>query len=138
MQDFFSRVLQSSEHFAGSRNYWNCSVSAWPSFRRHFRCNMRKECVNEEDEIQCPYSYCSHGGVRIDRRCFFYVLKNEPVSWFGAQRECRLMGASLASLTSLHTWNGVMTWLHLDSRWRDGLKFMHVGLTSAPQGLPYM
>ena len=98
-------VFQSSQaRVANTSNSWNCSVPHWPRFRRHFRCNMRQECANEEDEIQCPYSYCRHGGVRLDGLCFFYVVKDEGISWLEAQRECRLMGANLASLSSFRKW----------------------------------
>ena len=50
---------------------WNCSVPHWPRFKRHFRCNMRLECANEEDEAECPYSFCDHGLVRTYRHCYF-------------------------------------------------------------------
>ena len=136
-----SRVLQPSEvpgRLAGTNSPWNCSVQHWPHFQRHFRCNMRQECVNKEDEIQCPYSSCDHGGVRIKRYCYFYVVSNVSLSWLQAQLECRLMGARLASLSSLHKWNGVMTWLSWRQGWRDRDALMYVGLTSVPQGMPYM
>ena len=134
-------VLQSSElpqRLAGTNNTWNCSVRHWPRFQRHFRCNMRQECAHGEDETECPYSYCSHGGVRIDRHCYFYVVNDVGLTCREAQRECGLMGANLASLTSLGSWNGVMTWLHLHSLWKDGDTYTNIGLTSAQPALPYM
>ena len=99
---------------------------------------MRQECAKEEDETECPYSSCEHGGVRIHHDCYFIVVNNVGMTWLQAQRECRLKGAQLASLSSLAKWNGVMTWLHWHSQWRDGGKVMFVGFKSAPQGLPFM
>ena len=131
-------LLQPSEIPEQLAGIWNCSVSQWPRFKRHFRCNMRQECANGEDETECPYSHCDHGGVRIDRHCYFYVVNNVGITWLEAQRECRLKGAQLASLSSLDRWNGVMTWLRWRSQWRDGGMVMYVGLTSAPPGLPFM
>ena len=137
--------FETPERLAGILNYgqritWNCSVPHWPRFQRHFRCNMRQECANEEDETECPYSSCEHGGVRIHHACYFYVVNNVGMTLIEGKRECRFKRAQLASLSSLAKWNGVMTWLHWRNQWRDpfGEKFMFVGLKSAPQGLPFM
>ena len=141
----FCCVLQSSEiphHIEGTSSTWNCSVQLWPSFRRHFRCNMRQECANREDEIECPYSYCSQGGLLIDHRCYFHPKRYIHLSWFDAQQQCRLLGANLASLTSLRQWNGVMTWLNLRPQalilGRRISLCAVAGLKSAPQRLPFV
>ena len=127
--------FKTPQHLEGT---WNCSVPHWPRFQRHFRCNMRRECANEEDETECPYSSCEHGGVRIDHACYFYVENNWSITWLEAQHECRLKGAQLASMSSLSKWHRVMAWLHWRSQWRDGGMAMFVGLKSASQGLPFM
>ena len=127
--------FETPQHLAGT---WNCSVPHWPRFQRHFRCNMRQECANEEDETECPHSSCEHGGVRIEHDCYFYVVHNIGITWFEAQRKCRLKGAQLASLSSPAKWNGIMTWLRWRTQWRRRINGMFVGLKSAPQGLPFM
>ena len=122
------------ERLSGS-NTWNCSMPHWWRFKRHFRCNLRQECVNGEDEVQCPYSPCSHGGVSIAHHCYFYVKRY--VTWLTAQRECRKLGAYLASLASPREWIDVLSWLRLVMRfnWKSR---MHIGLMPAPPNLPYM
>ena len=108
-------LLQSSEipeRVAGN-NTWNCSVPFWPHFQRHFRCNLRQECVNGEDEVLCPYSTCRHGGVSFAGHCYFMVSSDSEVPWIEAQQGCRKVGAYLASLTSPGEWSDVMSWLHL-------------------------
>ena len=92
---------------------WNCSVPHWPRFRRHFRCNLRQDCASGEDEVQCPYSPCEHGGVSFQDQCYFFMENYNNVSWGLAQVECRKVGAYLASLTTHREWTDVMNWLHL-------------------------
>ena len=129
--------LQTSEiplRLAGKAT-WNCSVPHWPRFQRHFRCNLRQECINREDEVQCPYSPCSHGGVSIAGHCYFVVTldRNEGVKWSEAVVECRKVGAYLATLTSYEEWSVVMFWLD-----RAGHTNVHIGLRFSSPSLPSM
>ena len=117
---------------------WNCSVPHWPRFQRHFRCNMRQECADENDESECPYSFCDHRGIRVDRHCYFYVENDVRISWFEARHECHLKGAKLASLSSLGKWNSVMTWLHWHPPRSEKSRYLAIGMTSTPPGLPFM
>jgi hypothetical protein len=34
---------------------WNCSVPHWAELKRHFPCNLQKDCEGGEDEVDCPY-----------------------------------------------------------------------------------
>ena len=124
-----------------SNNTWNCSVPLWPHFKRHFRCNLRQECFNGEDEVQCPYSSCRHGGVSFHGHCYFIFEPDTRLTWFEARQECRKTRAYLASLTSAGEWSDVMTWLHLRStRLKAGLgiKRIYIGLATTTPNLPYM
>ena len=118
------------------KNTWNCSVPHWPRFQRHFRCNLRQECVQGEDEIQCPYSR-SQEGVSFGHRSYFFVTRGDDVSWAEGQSECRKAGAHLASLTSPRIWSDVMSWLHLGLPWLTFYR-VYIGLKSVPPSLPYM
>ena len=115
---------------------WNCSVSHWPLFQRHFRCNLRQECASGEDEVQCPYSPCSHGGVNLQSHCYFIVASEKGYVWTEAQQECRKAGGSLASLASVREWNDVMSLLHFDTTRHETR--MAVGLASTAPDLPFM
>ena len=137
-----SPVLQASEipeRLAGTTT-WNCSVPQWPRFRRHFRCDLHQDCASGEDEVQCSYSPCEHGGVSFHSHCYFIMLTNKSISWGEAYNECRKVGAYLASLTTRREWTDVMYWLHLAVPWllwtRD--KLIYVGILDAPASLPHM
>ena len=137
----FSSLLQSSE-IPGrlANNTWNCSVQHWPRFQRHFCCNLRQECVSGEDEVQCPFSPCSHGGVSFAGHCYFTITSNVTATHLEARQECRKVGAHLASLTSPREWSDVTSWLFLaaplfndENEWS-----LYVGVASAPPTLPFM
>ena len=135
-------TCQSSEvpERLSGRNTWNCSVPHWPRFKRHFRCNLRQECIGREDEERCPYSSCRRGGVSFGHRCYFFIESEVRIHWREAQQQCRKQGANLASLALPREWSDVVTWIHLhmpeERRQRD--MTLYVGLTSAPLSLPYM
>ena len=135
-------LLQSSEvpERLSGRNTWNCSVRHWPRFKRHFRCNLRQECIGREDEERCPYSSCRRGGVSFGHRCYFFIENVERIHWLDAQQQCRKKGANLVSMTSPREWSDVVTWIHLHMPEERHQKDMiiYVGVTSAPPTLPYM
>ena len=132
---YLSQPSEIPEQFSSS-NTWNCSVPHWPRFQRHFRCNMRQECVSGEDEVQCPYSPCSHGGVRLGRHCYFLAETYTAISWNEAQQKCRKQAAYLASLTSPREWSDVMSWLRLRI---PSIKYhVYIGLASVPPNFPFM
>ena len=106
----------------------------WPHFQRHFRCNLRQECAGGEDEVQCPYSPCSHGGVSFQGHCYFFTNCGKKRSWLEAHKDCREAGGYMASLTTAREWGDVNTWLSLDATWRH----IFVGLTSVSPRLPHM
>ena len=119
-----------------ANNTWNCSVPHWPRFQNHFRCNLRQECVSREDEVQCPYSPCNHGGVIFAGHCYFYLTSNASISWNEAQPECRKVGAYMASLTTPREWSDVSSWLRLETRWQE--TEMYLGLASTSPSVPFM
>ena len=129
-------VLQSSEipKRLPSTITWNCSVPHWPRFQRHFHCNLRQECASGEDEVQCPYYPCSHGGVSFQGHCYFFTNCGKKRSWLEAHKDCREAGGYMASLTTAREWGDVNTWLSLDATWRH----IFVGLTSVSPRLPHM
>ena len=141
-------VLQSSEvpDSLSDDNTWNCSVPHWPRFQRHFRCNLREECVNGR-RGPVPLLPLHQWGGQFRGQCFFYLQHRRKVSWSGAQVVCREVGAYLASLTSPREWSDVMSWLHLGT-WEPFRRIVFnpkfnrallvVGLASAAPSLPYM
>ena len=141
-QEISLPVLQAPEipeRLAGTTT-WNCSVPQWPRFRRHFLCNLRQDCVSRDDEAQCPYSPCEHGGVSFHGQCYFIRVTNISISWGEAQNECRKVGAYLASLTTRREWTDVMYWLHLGVPWllwnKD--KPVYLGALDTPASLHRM
>ena len=119
---------------------WNCSVPHWPLFRRHFRCNRRQDCASGEDEVQCPYSPCEHGGVSFQGQCYFIMENYNNANWGLAQEECRKVEAYLASLTTHRKWTDVMNWLHLGAPWKlwELLNQVYLGAMDAPASMPHM
>ena len=53
-----------------TKDTWNCSVFFWSDFDQHFPCNLHKDCVNGEDEKDCPYTHprCGAGRLSIGSR----------------------------------------------------------------------
>ena len=113
---------------------WNCSVPHWPRFQRHFHCNLRQECVGGEDEVQCPYFPCSHGGVSFQGHCYFLAKSSRRRTWLQGHGDCQRAGGYMASLTTPREWGDVMTWLSLDTTWNR----VFFGLASASPRLPLM
>ncbi|KAK7475968.1 hypothetical protein BaRGS_00032787 [Batillaria attramentaria] len=112
------------------RGKWNCSVTHWADFKQHFPCNLRQDCVNGEDEAECPYSQkCGLGRVWTINRCYIYVIPDkQPLTWGEAATLCLLQdkNAQLASLTTYREMRDVRR--ALANRTMDRV---FVGLTSA-------
>ena len=111
----------------------------WPDFQPHLACDQRRDCLGGEDERDCPYRRCRHGGLAITDRCYFPVTPDTALSWIDAQLGCRRYGAHLASLTSPGEWYDVMRWLRTDTDrgggWHNAL---YVGLASVTSEMPHM
>ena len=135
-------ILQSSElHERGTNSEtWNCSVQHWTRYQRHFRCNLRQECVSGEDELHCPYAPCQNGGVSFAGHCYFFLATDDRVTRSSAERECRMAGANVVSLASPREWSDVISWLHMGIPWLDTPAYMilYLGLMQPTSTSPFM
>ncbi|KAK7482999.1 hypothetical protein BaRGS_00025776, partial [Batillaria attramentaria] len=115
---------------------WNCSVPVWERFKQHFPCNLQQECVNWEDEANCPYKddkKCGQGHISLGGGCYFYVRSREQITWTEASVSCLLRDAALASLNTPEEWHDVMKLLQNYSE-----DEVYIGLRSASPGMPTM
>lgn len=85
---------------------WNCSVPNWTDFKQHLSCDLTFECINLEDEWNCPYGSdtCGPGFFLAGGSCFMFSLTYQTVSWMTASEICRQHGNRLASL---NTWEKI-------------------------------
>ena len=113
---------------------WNCSVAFWASVQDHFPCNLISECVEGEDEKDCPYSspVCESGEFFLGHSCYKYV-KAGKVSWKFASAQCRNRGSQLVSLNDVNEWANVAAVLR-----QNGVPKAYTGLRAASPALPMM
>ncbi|KAK7485640.1 hypothetical protein BaRGS_00023089, partial [Batillaria attramentaria] len=111
---------------------WNCSRWFW-TFRRHFRCDFRQDCVNGEDERDCSYKNhtCGEGWVLLEGKCYLYVRDKQRLSWNDASAACHDRGGYLASLNTPDEYLAVVRFLAARS---DG--DVYIGLQSPSPILP--
>ena len=117
------------------------SVPHWTRFQRHFRCNLRQECVSGENELHCPYAPCQNGGVSFAGHCYFFLATDDDrVTRSSAERECRMAGANVVSLASPGEWSDVISWLHMGIPWLDTPAYMilYLGLMQPTSTSPFM
>ncbi|KAK7490075.1 hypothetical protein BaRGS_00018775, partial [Batillaria attramentaria] len=93
--------LSAMPQWVEGRNRWNCSVPYWSDFRLHFPCNLETDCINGEDERDCPYTNdtCGEGRITVGARCYLY-LPGKTISWNEAASECYKRDGYLASLNT--------------------------------------
>jgi hypothetical protein len=61
---------------------WNCSVPGWAELKRHFPCNLQKDCEGGEDELKCPYYRCNIDF--IPTRIFLGFIQGINLSYFAS------------------------------------------------------
>ena len=112
---------------------WNCSVAYWSSIKDHFPCNLAKECVEGEDEQNCPYSspLCETGQFNLGHSCYTYVKARAALSWNSASAQCQISGGQLVSLNDVVEWRN-LTKLLL----QHGVIRAYTGLRPASLALP--
>ncbi|PVD18782.1 hypothetical protein C0Q70_21334 [Pomacea canaliculata] len=79
----------------------NCSVPEWPDFQQHYSCNFVSECVDHEDERNCPYTSpeCGPGFVSTGEGCFV-IVGHLQASWYEANTYCLSKECGLAILNT--------------------------------------
>ena len=120
---------------------WNCSVPHWPEFKRHFPCNLQMDCVEGEDEADCPYvsPFCPHGYFSVGGGCFRYFDLKSTLTWNQAAQACAESGPSsyLAALNTPGEWLGVLRLLLLRKRAAE-VEMVYIGLRYSGDVLPRM
>ena len=68
----------------------NCSGINTSSLPEHIRCNFRQDCLDGEDETDCPYNStsCPHGGYLLNHKCVYIHAPDYPISWEQAAALC--------------------------------------------------
>ncbi|KAL8619459.1 hypothetical protein ACOMHN_011810 [Nucella lapillus] len=97
---------------------WNCSVSVWPDLYRHFAvCNLVGECVDAEDEADCPYTSTVYGPGYIEAGDSQIFLADGgpsskylegPQSYRAMERDCIALGAQPVSYHSPREWTVIL------------------------------
>ncbi|KAK7475622.1 hypothetical protein BaRGS_00033115 [Batillaria attramentaria] len=124
--------LRFSIHSAGSmlpvqvsrRRYghlWNCTVPNWADFQQHFPCNLHDNCLNGEDEADCPYitDFCGKRRFQWGHQCYTILTWNASIperrreSMGAASDRCTRHGGQLASLSSFGELEGVLELMNL-------------------------
>ena len=121
---------------------WNCSVPHWPDFKRHFPCNLQMDCVEGEDEADCPYMspFCPRGYFfSAGGGCFRYFDPKSALTWNEAAEACAESGPSsyLAALNTPGEWFGVLRLLLLRKRVAE-VEMVYIGLRYSEDVLPRM
>jgi len=104
---------------------WNCSVPHWPDFRQHLPCNLLNDCLEGQDELDCPYTspLCGPGRFFMGGSCYSYVKMTRPLTWHVASDACEILGAHLVSLNDATEWRAVTSMLR-----QYGVKAAYTGL----------
>ena len=95
---FFSQAPELPQHL--SSREWNCSTDYWNDFRDHLLCNLQTQCAGAEDEQNCGYPMCSHGGFWLHGVCFVIKLPEHDISFMQAYDSCRKINGRLPSFAS--------------------------------------
>ncbi|KAL8592325.1 hypothetical protein ACOMHN_036958 [Nucella lapillus] len=112
---------------------WNCSTSKWPELYLHFPCDLKSQCVDDEDETRCPlYSAeCGLGKIAVEGSCFLYFTKkvvpsrwstrDEELKEFEALRLCEKRGASAARFLSYSQVDSIVEFISRNLQYNDHL-----------------
>ena len=68
---------------------WNCSVDYWGDFRGHLLCNLQTQCAGGEDEQDCGYTTCTHGGFWLHGVCYVITQPENDITFIQAYDICR-------------------------------------------------
>ncbi|KAK7485697.1 hypothetical protein BaRGS_00022998, partial [Batillaria attramentaria] len=87
---------------------FNCSVLQDASYLQHFRCNLEVECLEAEDEVDCPYSSdaCGSGQIEAGDKCYTYEYVRNWTSptWYDAYEMCSHKRMRLVSPETPEQW----------------------------------
>ncbi|KAK7503737.1 hypothetical protein BaRGS_00004860, partial [Batillaria attramentaria] len=115
---------------------FNCSVPYFHTFQLHFSCNLATDCVEGEDEMDCPYRSHVCGPHLIDAgsKCLQYIEVGREITWYDAYQQCKDMGKRLVSPRTHSEWAIFTNILTYGKTTRP----VFVGLTTSPSNMAAM
>ncbi|KAK7503736.1 hypothetical protein BaRGS_00004859, partial [Batillaria attramentaria] len=115
---------------------FNCSVPYFHTFQLHFSCNLATDCVEGEDEMDCPYKSYVCGPHLIDAgsKCLQYIEVGREITWYDAYQQCTDMGKRLVSPRTHTEWGMFTNILTYGKTTRP----VFVGLTTSPSNMAAM
>lgn len=108
---------------------FNCSVPYFHRFQVHMKCNLAKECVNNEDEANCKYASeeCGVGLIDSGTKCLSYRNPKKNITWNEAYSTCTNEGKTLMTIKTPQEWTTFQNIVSLGKR----STVMFVGLSTA-------
>nr|KAG5710971.1 hypothetical protein BaRGS_013705 [Batillaria attramentaria] len=120
---------------ASPEGKWNCSLTHGEHLARTFACDLKADCLEGEDESDCPFASpaCGDGLISLGTSCYELISPETDLTWREASDVCLKRGAKLASLNTYAEWKNVFDFLR-----KLILERVFIGLTQHTPSLPEM
>nr|KAG5710978.1 hypothetical protein BaRGS_013712 [Batillaria attramentaria] len=98
---------------ASPEGKWNCSLPDGEPLARTFACDLKADCLEGEDESDCPFASpaCGDGLISLGTSCYELIRPETDLTWHEASDVCLKRGAKLASLNTYAEWKNVFDFL---------------------------
>lgn len=135
----FSFHNVSSLPFQTPGGRWDCSMPQWVEFKYHLSCDFKVQCINGEDEVDCPYKsdVCKNGFLTTGGYCFLLKEMGQKISWNSAFNTCVQNKGRLASINTMDKYKDTMKFLHSQLPLQPNACVL-IGLRSSAPALGHM
>nr|KAG5710982.1 hypothetical protein BaRGS_013716 [Batillaria attramentaria] len=108
-----TQTLEMNLTSSSTEGKWNCSLTHGEHLARTFACDLKADCLEGEDESDCPFASpaCGDGLISLGTSCYELIRPETDLTWHEASDVCVRRGAKLASLNTYAEWKNVFDFL---------------------------